>query len=198
MRAYLPDLRLADEAVAARVTLRHLFTHTGGWAGDYFPDTGEGDDALARAVARLADVPQLTPLGAMWSYNNAGFYLAGRVLEVVAGQPYEALVQERLLAAAGHGPGVLRRRRGDHPPRRRRAPRRGRRPGGGAALGPGPRRPPPPGGSSPACGTSSARPASTWATAPRPAGGRLLSAAALAGMRARRWWPRTAPAGGWA
>ena len=31
---------------------------------------------------RLADLPQLTPLGEVWSYNNAGFYIAGRVIEV--------------------------------------------------------------------------------------------------------------------
>jgi CubicO group peptidase (beta-lactamase class C family) len=35
VRAYLPDLRLASEQVASKVTLRHLFTHTGGWVGDY-------------------------------------------------------------------------------------------------------------------------------------------------------------------
>ena len=36
VRTYRPDLRLADESVAARVTMRHLLTHTGGWVGDYF------------------------------------------------------------------------------------------------------------------------------------------------------------------
>jgi CubicO group peptidase (beta-lactamase class C family) len=93
VRSYMPDLRLADETAAARVTLRHLFTHTGGWVGDYFDDLGSGDDALAKIVARLADLPQLTPLGTVWSYNNAGFYLAGRVIEVAAGQTFEATVQ---------------------------------------------------------------------------------------------------------
>jgi CubicO group peptidase (beta-lactamase class C family) len=33
VRTYLPDLRLENEDVAARVTLRHLLTHTGGWWG---------------------------------------------------------------------------------------------------------------------------------------------------------------------
>jgi CubicO group peptidase (beta-lactamase class C family) len=101
VRAYLPHLRLADEQVAANVTLRHLFNHTGGWAGDYFEDLGNGDDALARMVARLADLPQLTPLGAVWSYNNAGFYLAGRVLEVISGKPYEQLARELVLDPLG-------------------------------------------------------------------------------------------------
>lgn len=101
VRRYLPTLALADDGVAARVTLRHLFTHTGGWVGDYFADHGAGDDALARMVDDLQRLPQLTPLGEVWSYNNAGFYLAGRVLEVVAGVPYEQLVRDVLLEPLG-------------------------------------------------------------------------------------------------
>jgi CubicO group peptidase (beta-lactamase class C family) len=101
IRAYLPELQLADEATAAGVTLRHLFSHTGGWVGDYFDDSGNGDDALARIVERMVELPQITPLGAIWSYNNAGFYLAGRVIEVAAGKPYEAVVQELVLGPLG-------------------------------------------------------------------------------------------------
>lgn len=101
VRTYLPGLRMADEEVAAQVTVRHLFTHTGGWTGDYFDDLGPGDDALARMIERFTELPQITPLGRFWSYNNAGFYLAGRVLEVVAGMPYEHLVQKTLLAPLG-------------------------------------------------------------------------------------------------
>lgn len=101
VRTYLPDLRMADDQVTAAVTVRHLFTHTGGWAGDYFGDPGRGDDALARIVERLADLPQVMPLGHYWSYNNAAFYLAGRVLEAVAGMPFECLAQEALLGPLG-------------------------------------------------------------------------------------------------
>jgi CubicO group peptidase (beta-lactamase class C family) len=97
VRTYLPDLRLADENVAAKVSLRHLLTHSGGWLGDYFDDTGNGGDALARIVGDMAELPQLTPLGTIWSYNNAGFYLAGRILEVVTGKSYEEVAREWVL-----------------------------------------------------------------------------------------------------
>lgn len=101
VRTYLPELRLSDPGVAEKVTLRHLLTHTAGWVGDVFDDTGWGDDALARMVAQMADIPQLTPLGTAWSYNNAGFYLAGRLIEVATGLPYETAARELLLDPLG-------------------------------------------------------------------------------------------------
>jgi CubicO group peptidase (beta-lactamase class C family) len=101
VRRYLRKLALADGSVAAAVTMRHLLTHTAGWVGDYFADHGAGDDALARMVDDLQRLPQLTPVGTVWSYNNAGFYLAGRVIEVVTGEPYERVVQSLLFAPLG-------------------------------------------------------------------------------------------------
>lgn len=101
VKRYLRDLRLRDPEVSSKVTLRHLLTHTAGWAGDYFPDTGRGDDALERAVGMLRKVPQLTPLGAVWHYNNAGFYIAGRILEKKTGLTYEKAVTDLLLEPLG-------------------------------------------------------------------------------------------------
>ncbi|HLZ07256.1 MAG TPA: serine hydrolase domain-containing protein, partial [Chloroflexota bacterium] len=101
LRTFVPKLRLADTTVARRVTLRHVLSHTGGWAGDFFPDTGSGDDALAKAAALVAKLPQLTPLGSVWSYNNAGFYLAGRAIELATGRSYESALQELVLDPLG-------------------------------------------------------------------------------------------------
>jgi CubicO group peptidase (beta-lactamase class C family) len=101
VRTYLPGLRMRDPEVASRVTVRHLLTHTGGWVGDYFEDTGGGDDAIERMVEQLADVPQETPLGELWAYNNSGFYIAGRVIEVVTEMPFDRALRELVLEPLG-------------------------------------------------------------------------------------------------
>ena len=101
VRAYLPSLKLADESVASRVTTRHLLTHTGGWMGDYFNQYGNGNDALDKMVKSLSRLPQMTPLGSVWSYNNAGFNIAARLLEVIHKQPYEDIAKKYLFQPTG-------------------------------------------------------------------------------------------------
>src|SRR5438445_6527183 len=101
IRRYLPEFKLRDEATAERATLRHLVTHTGGWLGDCFADFGKGDDALARYVAAMAELEQLTPLGEIWHYSNSSFAVLGRLIEVATGKTYEAAVRELLFIPLG-------------------------------------------------------------------------------------------------
>jgi CubicO group peptidase (beta-lactamase class C family) len=97
VREYVPGLALADTEATERVTMRHLLSHTGGWFGDYFDDTGWGDDAAAVYVERMRDLPQQTPVGELWAYNNAGFALAGRAVELVTGKRFEDVVRDLVL-----------------------------------------------------------------------------------------------------
>jgi CubicO group peptidase (beta-lactamase class C family) len=101
VRTYVPDFKVADDTVSSQVIIRHLLTHMGGWFGDFFLDTGAGNDALPKYVASMADLEQLTPLDAAWSYNNAAFCLAGYVVEVVTGKRYEAALKELVLEPLG-------------------------------------------------------------------------------------------------
>ncbi|MFJ6139713.1 serine hydrolase domain-containing protein [Kitasatospora sp. NPDC092286] len=97
----LPELRLADEHLTQNVTLRHLVTHTSGIDGDFFADTGRGDDCLEKYTELLADVSVNHPLGATMSYCNAGFSLLGRVLERVTGVQWDELMRARLFRPLG-------------------------------------------------------------------------------------------------
>ena len=83
VRKYLPDFKVRDELVARDVTIWNLLTHSPGWEGQVAgPDRGE--DTLRNFVATvMADVMQVAPPAAAWSYNNAGYSVAGRVIEAV-------------------------------------------------------------------------------------------------------------------
>ena len=101
VRKYVPDLKLKDESVAENVTILHLLNHSAGWSGDLMENTGDGDDAIAKYVAKMVDIEQVTPLGATASYNNAALSLAGLVIEKVTGQTYEQAMKELIFEPLG-------------------------------------------------------------------------------------------------
>ncbi len=102
VRRYLPEFRVADEAASRDVTIWHLLTHTSGWEGQVSgPDRGE--DTLRNFVSSstMTGLMQLAPPGAAWSYNNAGFSVAGRVIEVVTGQSINAAIRDLVFKPLG-------------------------------------------------------------------------------------------------
>ncbi len=96
VRRYLPEFRLGDSDATDALTVRHLLTHMGGFWGDDFTDYGTGDDALAKAVAALSGIRQLTRPGELWFYCNAGFQVLGRLLEHFHKKPLEDVIRDRL------------------------------------------------------------------------------------------------------
>ncbi|WP_077077153.1 serine hydrolase domain-containing protein [Mycobacterium numidiamassiliense] len=97
VRLYVPDFAVADESVSATVTVRQLLNHTAGWDGRNGQDFGRGDDAVARYVNSMTRLPQLTPPGTAFAYNNSGLVVAGRIIELVAGTTYESAVHKLVL-----------------------------------------------------------------------------------------------------
>ncbi|MFD2081656.1 CubicO group peptidase, beta-lactamase class C family [Actinopolymorpha cephalotaxi] len=94
---HLPQFHTADREVSSRVTVRHLLTHTGGFAGDLWAATTSGPDALQRFVEDLvSDAPQYSEPGEQFSYCNAGFGVLGRLVEVKRGVTYEEAVRRYL------------------------------------------------------------------------------------------------------
>ncbi|WP_308467700.1 serine hydrolase domain-containing protein [Rathayibacter soli] len=97
VRTYLPDFATSDPSVAWQVTVRQLLNHSPGWLGDNLVDYGRGDNALAEYVAGVARVPQQTPLGSTFQYNNTAIGVAGRIIEVVTGSTYEDAARSLVL-----------------------------------------------------------------------------------------------------
>lgn len=101
VRRYVPELALADETAAGQITVLQLLNHTSGLDWGIIVNTGEGDDALSGYVAKLAELPQIAPPGTRSSYSEAGYNLAGRIVEQVTGQTYEGAVAALLFEPLG-------------------------------------------------------------------------------------------------
>ena len=82
VREYITDFQVGDARATRDVRIWHLMTHTPGWEGQLStPD--RGPTTLANFTEGLRDLPQLARPGEVWAYNNAGWGVAGRVIEVV-------------------------------------------------------------------------------------------------------------------
>jgi CubicO group peptidase (beta-lactamase class C family) len=101
VRRYLPDFRVRDEVVSRDATIWNLLTHTAGWEGQVSgPERGE--DTLRNFVAAvIPDLMQLAPPAAAWSYNNAGFSVAGRVIESVTGMSINRAMRDLVFTPLG-------------------------------------------------------------------------------------------------
>lgn len=100
VRKYLPDFRVRDEDVSRSVTVWHLLTHTGGWEGQVSgPERGE--HTLRNFVSSITDLMQVAPPEAAWSYNNAGFSIAGHVIESVTGTSINRAMRDLVFQPLG-------------------------------------------------------------------------------------------------
>jgi CubicO group peptidase (beta-lactamase class C family) len=87
------------------ITIRHLLLHTSGLTYDFDPSPvgklylqeqiGRGDEALDAKVRRLAQLPLVHQPGAGWTYGMSTDVL-GRLVEVIADQPFDAFLKERI------------------------------------------------------------------------------------------------------
>jgi CubicO group peptidase (beta-lactamase class C family) len=99
VRRYVPELKLADEDVAARITVLQLLNHTAGLDWNLIGD--DADDTLPGFVAAMTGLPLIAEPGTRFSYSQAGYNLLGRVIEKVTGRPFEQAIADLVLKPAG-------------------------------------------------------------------------------------------------
>jgi CubicO group peptidase (beta-lactamase class C family) len=94
---YLPEFKSTS---TNSITIRHLLTHTAGLPTNRPSEieniTIKRDRTLADVVDVLAkQQPEYEP-GTRFKYSSGGFAILGRIIEVVAGVPYEQFIRERI------------------------------------------------------------------------------------------------------
>jgi N-acyl-D-amino-acid deacylase len=97
----------------ARITVRHLLHHTGGWDRDVSGDpmfmsekiaraNGEPPPASQRAIIRyMLGQPLDFDPGSRFAYSNFGYCVLGRIIEKISGLSYASFVQQEVLAPIG-------------------------------------------------------------------------------------------------
>ncbi len=92
-----------DEALWEDCTLRHCLSHRTGLDGEPPDPTrfGDGDDATERLVGELGTLRRWFSGGELWSYQNAGYWLAGLACARAAGTTFEDAMSERVFAPLG-------------------------------------------------------------------------------------------------
>jgi CubicO group peptidase (beta-lactamase class C family) len=102
VRRYLPEFGVLDPAATEAVTVRQLLTHTGGFDGDLFTDTGRGDDAVGKLIEFMhTHARQVAPPGELFSYCNSGFVVLGALAARLRGGPWEAALRTHVIEPLG-------------------------------------------------------------------------------------------------
>ncbi len=93
------DLKTAD-GKPARVTIRHLLTHTSGM-GEISGDEARRIKDLAGVIPLYVAKPVKFEPGTKWTYCQSGINTAARIVEVVSGVPFDRFVERRLFGPLG-------------------------------------------------------------------------------------------------
>jgi CubicO group peptidase (beta-lactamase class C family) len=78
------------------INLEDLMTHTSGLPSSVTPGVGTAPQTLAELVARGAKSQLLFEPGTQWNYSNIGIDILGRIVEVVAKEPFDRFLSERI------------------------------------------------------------------------------------------------------
>ena len=85
----------------ARLTPHQLLSHTAGLRDGAQMFGRHDDEALGAEVRAMKGSAFFTEPGAIYSYANPGYWIAGFVAEQIAGKPYADIMQERVFTPLG-------------------------------------------------------------------------------------------------
>jgi CubicO group peptidase (beta-lactamase class C family) len=85
----------------SRLTLHQLLSHTAAVINEASGDGPHDDAALGTRVRAWGPAQLFAEPGDVYSYSSPGYWLAGHVTEVAAGQPYADVLAERIFAPLG-------------------------------------------------------------------------------------------------
>lgn len=103
VQQYLPWFRLADPEASARLTLRHLLTHTSGISGydGQASVAGRSQQTIEQRVRTLCTLKLARPVGTAFAYSNLNYIIAGLLVEVASGADFGSYLHRHLFSPLG-------------------------------------------------------------------------------------------------
>jgi CubicO group peptidase (beta-lactamase class C family) len=97
---YIPVFKLSDPSATAKVTVRHVLSHTTGMGRN---DAATVDPTLTRAdlLKLAATVPLHSQPGERYEYSNLNTTVAGVLIERISGQSWEDFTRARIFTPLG-------------------------------------------------------------------------------------------------
>jgi CubicO group peptidase (beta-lactamase class C family) len=97
---YLPSFTLYDPYVTRELTIQDLFTHTTGVGNTDFL-WGDNNLTPDEILAKMQLVKPAYSLRSSFIYQNIFYLVAGKVIEKIAGKPWQVFIKERIFNPLG-------------------------------------------------------------------------------------------------
>jgi beta-lactamase class C len=93
---YLPEFKLKTEAATKNVTLRHFLSHTEGLPYHAYTNMLDSEAPVDTLIDDLQDLNLIAEPGKIFSYQNVGFSVIGKVIEAATKKSFEEVMREKL------------------------------------------------------------------------------------------------------
>jgi len=93
---YLPTFQLKPREETAKLTIRHVLSHSTGLPYHAFTNMVEEGASLDSMLSWLRNINLATPVGKAYSYQNVAYSIVGKVIEARTGKTYNEQLRERV------------------------------------------------------------------------------------------------------
>jgi CubicO group peptidase (beta-lactamase class C family) len=98
---HLPDFKIADSYITKELTIKDLLTHNGGLGNADFLWSWSPQQSSDHIVERMQYAEPAYSFRGGYTYQNIMYLVAGKVIEKISGQSWEAFTEERIFKTLG-------------------------------------------------------------------------------------------------
>lgn len=103
VQGIIPEFDLKDHAQAARITIRHLLSHSTGLQRHAYTDLTERGLSLDRIIPEFSNLDVYGREGKYYAYQNTAFSFIEEIILRKTGKTYHDLLVEKIFRPAGMG-----------------------------------------------------------------------------------------------